>query len=188
MNSKIENNEHQRVCTRCSTVKKLNSDNFYISNGRPHGFSYVCKPCERERSRIKTIKHPRIDSYKRMSQEAKDNKSSKCRIYAKTDKGRAICLVSAYRKIDRKKGREFDLDSEFMINSIFNKECHYCGDNSSDKGCDRMNNAIGHIKSNVVPCCRYCNTLRGDSYTMEEMMLIGEVIDKIKKSRRDKLL
>ena len=73
--------------------------------------------------------------------------------------GRATSLICAYRKVDKKKGQVCNLDREFMMTQIFNKSCIYCK-SIQNIGCDRIDNTIGHIKTNVVPCCRICNTTR----------------------------
>ena len=50
--------------------------------------------------------------------------------------------------------------------------CHYCGKppNKSHRKCDtflyngldRVDNSIGYIASNVVPCCYICNKMKGE--------------------------
>ena len=42
--------------------------------------------------------------------------------------------------------------------------CHYCGIEPNNKkkniywhGIDRINNNLGHIKTNIVTCCKRCN-------------------------------
>jgi hypothetical protein len=50
-------------------------------------------------------------------------------------------------------------------------------------GCDRLDNDKGHTKDNVVPCCVSCNTVRGNNFTYEEMLVIGKTLKEIKANR-----
>ena len=42
--------------------------------------------------------------------------------------------------------------------------CAYCGDKPTPlhMSLDRLDNSVGHIESNVVPCCFFCNYLQRD--------------------------
>lgn len=92
-------------------------------------------------------------------------------------------MISSYKNKDLKRGRSFDIDRKFLL-EITKKECVYCG--SKHKiGVDRINNNIGHIKTNCIPCCERCNTTRNNNFSVEEMKLIGEVIKFIDKKRKD---
>lgn len=62
------------------------------------------------------------------------------------------------------------------------KPCVYCGDTHLI-GCDRIDNSKGHLKTNVVPCCCSCNKARGDSFSYEEMLVLGNTIKQIKSNR-----
>lgn len=70
------------------------------------------------------------------------------------------------------------------------KECFYCGKNqdelknskdrldvlSQNLSIDRMNNNEGYALGNITLCCRRCNTIKGDFFTKEEMLEIGNII------------
>ena len=89
-------------------------------------------------------------------------------------------LLSQYKVKDKKKGLDFDLDVNWAVEIA--KSCTYCGDETK-MGFDRINNSIGHIKSNVVPCCYDCNVARSDNFTHEEMKEIGKAIKSVKDKR-----
>jgi len=182
MNTLIENNTHQRRCGICKVVKLLNLENFHSEKSRPLGFSYNCKPCEKIRSKKKYLANPRAYKYSMMTKEQKDRKLQWGVKYRKTDKGRAISMICAYRNIDRKNGHQSDLTQDFLINNIFNKSCVYCGD-TENLGCDRVDNSKGHLKINVIPSCGVCNITRMNNFSVDEMKLIGEAIKKIKLNR-----
>lgn len=75
---------------------------------------------------------------------------------------RAKSLIHNYKKEDILYGRETpDFDVKWVIENIFNKPCAYCGESDWTKlGCDRIDNSVGHIKSNVVCCCLHCNMVK----------------------------
>ncbi len=98
---------------------------------------------------------------------------------------KASKLISAYRCKDKKYGHEIcDIDIDWMINNIMHKPCVYCGDTHLI-GCDRIDNTKGHLKTNVVPCCCICNRARCDSFSYEEMLVLGKTIKQIKLNRKE---
>jgi len=97
--------------------------------------------------------------------------------YGTTDKGRAIFLRQAYKRID-----ECDMTAKEVLAFIV-QPCRYCGTTTSPRGLDRIDNSKPHIKGNVVQACAPCNFARGDRFTMDEMDQIGAVIRKIMDTR-----
>ena len=97
--------------------------------------------------------------------------------YHSTQKGRAINLVNNYRYVDKKyKREECTLTAEWVIQNIFSKPCHYCGESDWTKiGCDRIDNTKSHTPDNVVPCCLECNLKRNNKTYDEFMRLIKKV-------------
>jgi len=92
--------------------------------------------------------------------------------------------LGAYKLSDKKKGLVCDISlSEFK--EIILDGCIYCGYKGSI-GLDRIDNAIGHTRENVVPCCYECNCARNNNFTHEEMLRIGKVIREIRKDRDEK--
>lgn len=73
-----------------------------------------------------------------------------------------------YRRSARLKGYDFLLSSE-QFQKITGENCFYCGIYPSNEkklptgntykynGIDRLDNTIGYILSNCVPCCKPCN-------------------------------
>jgi len=172
------NRNGYRVCSCCKIEKELNSESFCSDKNRKFGFSYRCKKCDSVK------KDNRKERYKKLSEEQKEIYKARNRSYTSKGLGRATALICAYRKADNKKGLVCDLDREFLVNNIFNKECVYCGD-IENIGCDRIDNNIGHLKTNVVPCCRVCNTTRMNNFSYNEMLLLGNTIKQIKEIRKN---
>lgn len=76
-----------------------------------------------------------------------------------------------------------DLPSQEIL-EITSKPCFYCADDIDRRSVDRIDNSVGHIKSNVVPSCYTCNSVRMNNFSHQEMKLIGKTIAEIKKARR----
>lgn len=73
-----------------------------------------------------------------------------------------VVILWESRKKDKKKGLENDLDIEFISKEV-KKGCIYCEDRAPVRmTLDRIDNTLGHLKSNVVPACERCNRVRGD--------------------------
>ena len=54
---------------------------------------------------------------------------------------------------------EFINPDEFEL--LTKKSCHYCG-KKGPNGIDRVNNLVGYMRSNCVPCCKHCNYVKGN--------------------------
>jgi hypothetical protein len=69
-------------------------------------------------------------------------------------------IYSNYRRGARKRHLDFNLTKEEFF-SIAKDRCHYCGgepiSNFGFNGIDRVNNSVGYVKENCVPCCSICN-------------------------------
>jgi hypothetical protein len=63
--------------------------------------------------------------------------------------------------------------------------CHYCRGlmGRYGHGLDRMDNTRPHEVSNVVPCCGFCNRLRSNKLTYEEMLLLSNGLAEIRFQR-----
>jgi len=174
MNKKEINTDIQRKCFKCNEVKELCATNFHRNRNRPLGFEYKCKVCSKLRENRK------IKKYENLTIEQKEKHYQLGVKYRFTSKGKAIGLINAYKKEDKRKNREFNLTQEDVF-EVFKKPCTYCGYPST--GFDRIDNLIGHIKENCVPSCKECNIARMDNFTYEETFLLGEAIKKIKDER-----
>ena len=89
--------------------------------------------------------------------------------------GADAALSGLYRDYSRralKRELKFSLTKK-EFEKITQMNCHYCGVAPFNKtkwtyadifvynGIDRTNNDEGYISGNVVPCCKYCNYLKG---------------------------
>lgn len=90
--------------------------------------------------------------------------------------------LARHRQKDRDKGLRHDLDLDWWERHIIGKRCTYCG-TKDQIAADRIDNNLGHTKSNCIPACHTCNMVRGNRFTVEEMKLIGPVIRQIMDNR-----
>ena len=80
-------------------------------------------------------------------------------------------VLRVYKYSARERGFDFSLSRE-TFEELTTSNCVYCGKppNKSHRKCDtflyngldRVDNSIGYIASNVVPCCYICNKMKGE--------------------------
>jgi len=81
-----------------------------------------------------------------------------------------------YQKLIHKckhENRELNLTQE-KCEELWNNGCHYCTKSlANETGCglDRLDNSLGYIPDNVIPCCGSCNKMRNNILTHEEMKI-----------------
>lgn len=64
----------------------------------------------------------------------------------------------------KKRNLTFEITRDQFISLII-QDCHYCGSkppvDSGRNGCDRVDNLVGYLMANLVPCCFTCNQMKG---------------------------
>lgn len=81
-------------------------------------------------------------------------------------------------------GIDLELDrSEYA--DLIDSPCHYCGFPLAEtgRGVDRKDPLLGYTRENTVPCCTECNAYKGDLFTHDEMLIIGEAVRRVKATR-----
>lgn len=88
--------------------------------------------------------------------------------------------------------RACDISYEDFLTFTTTKTCHYCGTSIpwkphgtyKNKGggyyLDRKNNSDGYSKDNCVVCCSLCNHVKGNLFTYDEMVKMGNTIREIR--------
>ena len=145
-----------RFCNHCDKEFSLTHEFFPRDKNRPSGFGYQCHQCAREYGYEKYKKNPRLNRYKNFTKEQKKKKLEIAFRYRQNG-GWARHRVPSYRAYDKQKGLLCDLTTKWFLENIMGKPCFYCKRNNQRIGCDRINPSIGHIMTNVVPCCGDCN-------------------------------
>jgi hypothetical protein len=163
-----------RTCFRCARSLVASPENFHREKSRPLGLSYECKECHRDR---KKGRDRRKERWGALTPEQKVLRKARMLRYGQTQRGRATYLRKAYQRID-----ECDLTAEEILVFI-TQPCVYCGTFTDNRGLDRIDNSLPHIKGNVQTACTDCNLMRGDRFTVDEMMVIGKTVSKVKALR-----
>lgn len=133
---------------------------------RRHYWKVICTNCCNERI---------IEEYN-LSPPA----GGKCQHCMGRPKGHSgfLNLLDSYKRNSKAYNREFLLsEKEFRV--LTSQRCHYCGLKPSQlrrarknvksrwgdyrcNGLDRIDNEVGYIKHNVVPCCLICNRAKNN--------------------------
>jgi hypothetical protein len=96
-------------------------------------------------------------------------------------------IMRSYKYNATSRGYCFDLTFEEFKKLVLSN-CYYCGDEPSNiyfrnyydapyNGIDRIDNTIGYIPSNVVPCCKTCNIAKNNKTYDEFMQWINRFIN-----------
>lgn len=163
-----------RKCNRCQQLLPATSDVFLKDASRSLGLAYECKPCHRQR---KLGRDRRTERWANMSAAQRQAATARNRKYSQTQRGRAVFLRKAYERMDA-----CDMTSAEILEIII-CPCTYCGTLERNRGLDRIDNSLPHIKRNVVPACIECNFARGDRLSVLEMLRVGAVIREVIKDR-----
>jgi len=115
---------------------------------------------------------------------SKDGLASHCKVCQKAKdklpKNRISRVVSKLKRF----GIAWELTVEQFV-ELTSKPCDYCEGKVSDTGrsLDRIDNNVGYIMGNVVPCCGTCNEIKGQTFTYFEMKMLGRVVKQIREER-----
>ncbi len=131
--------------------------NFYSKAERPPGTpALLCIGCDQERRRAESAFTP--EELKRRKVEETNLRRA---LERKDIRSHAKNILKDSRHSDKRHGRENNLDEEF-IQTLIAFPCSYCGIDDERISLDRIDNRLGHLRSNVLPCCLRCNWLRRD--------------------------
>lgn len=86
-------------------------------------------------------------------------------------------VLSQYKNSAKRNNRDWLLARDFFFEMIA-KPCSYCGRDKTNlfknnrgsvnyTGLDRLDNTIGYVKDNVVPCCIICNRAKRGISSMD---------------------
>jgi hypothetical protein len=134
----------KKVCTKCGISKSLNS--FVKAAGSPDGRYGTCKVCK--------------NAYKKAWFQSKKE----------TIMSSVAHRHAMIKERSKKLGLTSNIDQISYI-ALISKNCFYCDSSlKEEKGIslDRIDNDVGYVLSNVLPCCGVCNIGRGTNFTVEE--------------------
>jgi hypothetical protein len=98
-------------------------------------------------------------------------------------------MMATYKWQATKRGLEFSI-SPIEFSELTSQVCFYCGESpkysyqgASCKtpycynGIDRLNNSVGYILSNCVPCCKVCNFMKRTNSLEEFLNKCKQIVD-----------
>lgn len=169
-----------KVCTKCGKEKPFGE--FSKDKNKKDGLSNWCKGCSKQyyqenKERIsEQRKRYYQDNIEKARQYYQDKKDEISKQNQKLE-GRYFL----YKRNATRKGREFGLTLE-QFEEITSQPCHYCGGYTENKefcGIDRVDNDVGYVLENCVPCCFRCNAWKG-KLTTEEFLNHAKDIVRVK--------
>jgi hypothetical protein len=139
---------------------------------------YLCKDCTKKKAKKRYLENREAYLH-----QASGRYKSIDRAYG--TKAWAQITRAGLKYFDREKNKHpiCDISNEDLF-EIIKKPCSYCDDSIDRIGVDRIDNEIGHIKTNLVPSCYSCNQTRLEKWSHEEMKILGKAIAEIKARRR----
>jgi hypothetical protein len=184
-----------KKCTKCGLEKP--TEDFYSERKKLKlVISNVCRSCYNEKKRLQRENKKDIlngkarEKYANMSEEEKkehikkkvegnkriNNIDIKRKLYGLSDKG----IYSRYKNDSNRRNRHYVFALSFEeFSKLINDSCYYCG-NFNCRGIDRLDNSIGYILENCVPCCEHCNIMK-NKYSIEEFIeQIKKILEHLK--------
>ncbi len=97
--------------------------------------------------------------------------------------------LTTAKSMAKKRGHEWLLTLEQYI-EIIKDPCYYCANElgtpvKKGSGLDRMDSERGYSLDNVVSCCAFCNGIKSDKLTPEEMKVAVKAILDYRKGNKD---
>ena len=143
-----------RICRLCR--QELPTTAFMVNRtGSREYLKTACKTCEN----ISRTDRARRASPRVRTLAQNEERASRERERRRDPVRRPYYIVQDARREDAKRGRENDLDEDF-VDILLKTGCTYC--TSAATTLDRVENGLGHLKANVVPACARCNYMRRD--------------------------
>ncbi len=141
---------------------------FYIKKqGERYYRRFICLGCD-------TIYKKKYPSSEAAAKRENAKKAARGRLSRRDETLRCLFILRDSKRADKTKGRENDLDREF-IRKLIDEGCAYCADHDGRMTLDRIDNTLGHLKSNVAASCMRCNYFRRDMPHAAWMMVAPKI-------------
>ena len=156
-----------RQCTKCQ-LSKLETE---FAFRKPGQLMTWCKPCRNQQA----IPRKRL-------WRANHKDRVKAGNATRTAPNRRFAYMKSMAKF---RGLELNLTEEQCL-ALTSRPCEYCEGQlpKFGMGLDRIDNTLGYVFGNVLPCCKECNIARGTFFTVDEMRrFIGPAIRAAREAR-----
>lgn len=156
-----------KTCFTCKENK--NDDAFYFDNRNKKLFA-TCRSCQNAR---------RKERYQQNLELTRNKLNS----YRQTSNGK----YGRLKEDVRKRCITLTISKELFIH-LTSLPCYYCDNKLGTKvkygvGLDRLDNNLGYEENNVVPCCSFCNIVKGYILTSQEMKLVANLLINERKNK-----
>jgi len=163
-----------KTCPGCGEVKPV--DCFGRDISKKDGLTRCCKECVHIHDQEMRIRHrDKIRARRRAYYESHaDAINAKAKQWQEKNPG----LFSYYCRKSSAKQRKipWHIDQEWYLVHIWEKRCAY-GNHPCEGGIDRADNSRGYEPDNCVPCCWWCNTIKGTHTITEVRSRIAEILE-----------
>lgn len=148
----------QSQLTCCICKENKSTSEFPKSKNRPTGFSGKCKVCNTHAT------------------------------YAWQEKNKERYGYRIARNHSKIRGHPFTLTFE-AYTKIVENPCYYCEEKLWSKpgqygsSLDRIDNSVGYVEGNILPCCWNCNCARNAVYTVDEWKVGIKAIQEFRRTK-----
>lgn len=99
--------------------------------------------------------------------------------YARSLRGQFTTSKNKANKLNKEWSLTFEQYCELRQGN-----CHYCNGDlpETSRGLDRKDSSIGYTINNCVPCCGYCNEIKGQNISELEMIEIIKLLKRLRKT------
>ena len=166
----------KKPCSRCKRLLPIKE--FWKKSSVPSGLYSSCKKCmavNYQKPKVKERCRKWAKEY-RQRPEVKERIKEYEKVYKRSSKRKQ--WLKKYRKTYQRKNTishkyygykysaikrniKFSLTKE-TFKTFWQKPCSYCGNKIETIGLDRVDNNRGYTINNIIPCCKYCNFMRGN--------------------------
>lgn len=178
-----------RVCTKCKQVLSFDNFSTYQSKSRGERRRSACKNCETNRQLL-------YNQNNRAKKREGYRKQKEKYLTAGGDVALRFFLnsrMSHYKKTANQLGLPYDIDVDYLIALYHqqNGKCYYLGEKLlynhglgkqqfNSMSLDRLTPNAGYVKDNVVFCCWFVNTAKGNLTKQEFYKFCSLVVERSK--------
>lgn len=131
---------------------------------------------EKYRERSREYRRKNGDRIREMARKYRIKNKEKFLGYDSVNRQNPERQYKQFLKNAARRGLEFLLTLEYF-GEYWGKPCCYCGSKIDTIGLDRVDNSLGYIVGNVVPCCYYCNWIKRDKTRLEFLEHCSRITD-----------
>lgn len=154
-----------KECRGCKITQDL--VNFANHPGSKDGRRNYCNSCRNKQRKLSNGYKTSLEKHSKFLKHkwATDpNYRQKRKDYQKENLNSLNFRFRSCKKSAKDRNISFQL-SIMDFDNITKQVCFYCGrfsQNKNNSGIDRINNEIGYVLANCLPCCWICNTMKLD--------------------------